>query len=62
MACCHYYAPSEGGDDAFSVDVSAITFGSGVLAEAGDHAKILGIRRIALMTDKPNTWRPSSGP
>jgi alcohol dehydrogenase class IV len=52
MACCHYYAPSEGGDDAFSVDVSAITFGSGVLAEAGDHAKILGIRRIALMTDK----------
>jgi alcohol dehydrogenase class IV len=52
MACCHYFAPSEGGDDAFSVDISAITFGSGVLAEAGDHAKVLGIRRIALMTDK----------
>ena len=52
MACCHYFAPSEGGDDAFSVDVSAITFGSGVLAEAGDHAKTQGIRRIALMTDK----------
>ena len=32
MACCHYFAPSEDGDDAFSVDVSAITFGSGVLA------------------------------
>ncbi|MEM7226556.1 MAG: hydroxyacid-oxoacid transhydrogenase [Pseudomonadota bacterium] len=52
MACCHYYAPAEGGDEAFSVDSSAITFGPGVLAEAGDHAKALGITRIALMTDR----------
>ena len=51
MGCCHYYAPSEGGDAAFSVDVSAITFGRGVLKEAGDHAAALGISRIALMTD-----------
>ena len=51
MGCCHYFAQSEGGDTAFSVEMSAITFGKGVLAEAGDHAKTLGIGRIALMTD-----------
>ena len=51
MGCCHYYAPSEGGDEAFSVDMSAITFGRGVLKEAGDHAAALGISRVALMTD-----------
>lgn len=51
MTCCHYFAPTEAGDSAFSVDISAITFGVGVLAEAGDHARGLGIQRIALMTD-----------
>jgi alcohol dehydrogenase class IV len=64
MSCCHHYdphydphydlqyAPREGGDSAFSIDSSSITFGRGVLAEAGDHAAALGIRRIALMTDR----------
>ncbi len=52
MGCCHYYAPSAGGDDAFSIDISAITFGLGVLSELGDHARARGIERIALMTDK----------
>ena len=52
MGCCHYYAPTEGGDTAFAVDVSAITFGPGVLAEVGDHARARGIERVALMTDK----------
>ncbi len=52
MGCCHYYAPCEGGDTAFSIDVSAITFGAGVLSELGDHARARGIERIALMTDK----------
>ena len=51
MACCHYFAPREGGDEAFSIDASSITFGPGVLAEAGDHARALGLKRIALMTD-----------
>jgi len=51
MGCCHYYAPSEGGDAAFSVDLSAIVFGAGVLREAGDHAAALGLRRVALITD-----------
>jgi alcohol dehydrogenase class IV len=52
MGCCHYYAPSEGGDEAFAVDLSTITFGKGVLREAGDHARALGLERIALVTDK----------
>ncbi|MCX7171872.1 MAG: iron-containing alcohol dehydrogenase [Proteobacteria bacterium] len=52
MACCHHYALAEGGDAAFAVDISAITFGPGVLAEAGDHARTLGMKRVALMTDK----------
>jgi alcohol dehydrogenase class IV len=52
MACCHYYAPTETGDAVFSVDVSAITFGPGCLAEAGDRAREIGLKRVALMTDK----------
>jgi alcohol dehydrogenase class IV len=53
MACCHnYFATAEGGEEAFSVDVSAITYGAGCLAEAGEQAKARGIRRIALFTDK----------
>ncbi|HEY6461819.1 MAG TPA: hydroxyacid-oxoacid transhydrogenase, partial [Polyangiaceae bacterium] len=36
---------------AFSVDVAAITFGPGVLFEAGEHLKALGCRRVALFTD-----------
>ena len=63
MGCCHYYAPGEGGDEAFSIDLSAIAFGKGVLREAGDHARALGIERIALVTDpglpRASTWRSS---
>jgi hydroxyacid-oxoacid transhydrogenase len=46
------FAPGAGGDEAFSVDGTSVTFGAGCLAEAGDHARALGIRRIALMTDQ----------
>lgn len=52
MSCCHHYALAEGGDAVFSVDISAITFGPGCLAEAGDHACNLGLKRIALFTDR----------
>lgn len=51
MSCCHHYALTEGGDAVFSVDISAITFGPGCLAEAGDHARNLGLKRVALFTD-----------
>ena len=52
MACCHhYYLPSEGHESAFAIDVSSITFGHGVLGEAGEHARALGMTRVALFTD-----------
>ena len=52
MSCCHnYYVATEGGENAFAVDISAITFGHGVLREAGEHAKALGMSRVALFTD-----------
>lgn len=51
MACCHYHAPLEGCDDAFTVDASRITFGRGCLKESGARARALGMRRVALFTD-----------
>ncbi len=53
MSCCHnYYVATEGGENAFAVDISSITFGHGVLKETGEHAKSLGMSRVALFTDK----------
>jgi alcohol dehydrogenase class IV len=50
MTCCHYtLAP--GNESAFAVDPSAITFGAGVLAEAGEHFRAYGCTRVALFTD-----------
>ena len=51
MLCSYYDVALDTGDEAFSVDASNITFGPGCLREAGDIAKNLGIRRIALFTD-----------
>ncbi len=51
MACCHNDLELEQGDSAFTVDTSTITFGDGCLAEAGDVAMSLGIKRIGLVTD-----------
>lgn len=52
MSCCHhYFAPGQGGDDAFTIDASTMTFGAGCLKEAGDQASALGMTRIALFTD-----------
>jgi len=53
MSCCHnYYVATEGNESVFSVDISSITFGHGVLKEAGEHAKALDMKRVALFTDK----------
>ncbi len=52
MACCHYYAITEGRESVFSVDISSISFGPGVLREAGEQARALGMTRVALFTDK----------
>jgi len=51
MACCHHYELMEGGDNAFTVDASTLTFGEGALGEAGERAKAMGMRRAALFTD-----------
>ena len=50
MTCCHYQ-PSDGGDAAFTVDASRITFGRGCIDELGDRARALGMTRVALFTD-----------
>jgi hydroxyacid-oxoacid transhydrogenase len=50
MTCCHY-ARVEGNESAFAVDPSAIAFGAGVLAEAGEHMRAQSCRRVALFTD-----------
>jgi alcohol dehydrogenase class IV len=52
MTCCHYYALSEGHESAFSIDISSIAFGPGVLKEVGEQARALGVKRAALFTDK----------
>src|SRR5207253_11017961 len=56
MSCCQpYFAAGQGGpdtDSAFTIDASTMIFGAECLAEAGDHAKAAGIRRIALFTDR----------
>ena len=52
MACCHAdFAAVEGSDRGFTVGMPTFTFGAGVLAEAGDHARDLGLSRVALFTD-----------
>ena len=54
MVCCHhyYYALRDGGDSAFSIDASSVTFGRGAIRELGDNARALGLNRVALFTDK----------
>ena len=52
MACCHAdFALLEGSDRGFTVGMPTFTFGPGVLAEAGDNAAVLGLRRVAVFTD-----------
>jgi alcohol dehydrogenase class IV len=52
MPCCHAdFALVENSDRAFTVGMPTFTFGAGCLAEAGEHARELGLRRIALFTD-----------
>jgi len=52
MPCCHAdFAAVEGSDRGFTVGMPTFTFGRGVLAEAGDNARELGLKRVALFTD-----------
>ncbi|HZQ62402.1 MAG TPA: hydroxyacid-oxoacid transhydrogenase [Casimicrobiaceae bacterium] len=53
MGCCHAdFALLEGSDRGFTVGMPTFTFGAGVLAEAGDQARELGLKRVALFTDR----------
>jgi alcohol dehydrogenase class IV len=51
MSCFHGYAFTAGGEQAFAIDASAVTFGPGVLGECGALAASLGCKRVALFTD-----------
>src|ERR1700749_4812409 len=51
MACCEFPSAAEGCDGAFTVEASRVTFGRGCLAEVGDRARALGLRRVALFSD-----------
>ena len=51
MTCCHHYIPTDGADTAFSVDVSAITFGRGCMAELGVAVASLGLTTVVVFTD-----------
>jgi alcohol dehydrogenase class IV len=52
MGCCHhYFAPTDDGDSAFTIDASTLTFGAGCLKEAGDQARALGMQRVGIYTD-----------
>ena len=56
MVCAHQFAGVsvgiDGGDGAFTVDASRITFGRGCIGELGPRASALGLRRVALFTDR----------
>jgi alcohol dehydrogenase class IV len=53
MGCCHAdFALLEGSDRGFTLGMPTFTFGPGVLAEAGENAVELGLKRVALFTDR----------
>jgi hydroxyacid-oxoacid transhydrogenase len=53
MSCCHAdFAFTDSSDRAFSIGMPTFTFGAGCLAEAGEHARDLDLKRVALFTDK----------
>lgn len=51
MAIDPYYAPTPGGDIAFTVEAPTLKFGVGAIKELGEDAKALGMSRVALYTD-----------
>jgi len=52
MPCCHAdFALTEQSDKAFTIGMPTFTFGAGCLAEAGEMARALELKRVALFTD-----------
>jgi alcohol dehydrogenase class IV len=60
MLCCQHdhYAASATGDYGFEVDGARITYGRGVLAELGEAAKMLHMKRAAVFVDPNLRDRP----
>ena len=52
MSVDPYYTFSETGDSAFVVEGSTLKFGIGALAEVGNDARNLGMKRVAIFTDR----------
>ncbi len=52
MVCCHHYLPAEGGEEGFTAQMPALTFGRGCLEEVGQRAAARGLKRVALLTDQ----------
>ena len=53
MPCCHVdFALTEHSDKAFTVGMPTFTFGAGCLAEAGEQAQALSLKRVAVFTDR----------
>ena len=48
---CQYFAPCEHGAESFTIDIPKVTFGRGVLSEAGERAKALSMSKVAVFTD-----------
>lgn len=57
--CRHEFMAEAGNESVFSIDAASIAFGRGALAELGDHARALGMRRVALFTDRTLALLPS---
>ncbi|HRI10051.1 MAG TPA: iron-containing alcohol dehydrogenase, partial [Nannocystaceae bacterium] len=51
MLACRHPDLAPGCDHAFTVDASRVTFGRGCIAELGDRALALGMRKVAVFTD-----------
>ena len=53
MICCRHehYAPSPNGDHGFEVDGARLKYGRGVIAELGEAAAALGLRRAGVFVD-----------
>src|ERR1700753_1173636 len=60
MACCEVPIAAEDCDGAFTVDASRVTFGRGCLAEVGDRAGALGLRRGGVFSHPPGGAPPPS--
>ena len=52
MSCCHHHEFMDGHERVVAVDPSAIRYGQGALAEVGHEARELGLKRVALFTDR----------